>query len=338
MLHRSARRTTLAVAAIAAAAALALTGCSTAASPSGSTDSAAPADLIKVNFGLGYTPGAWDMGEYAAQQLGYFKDAGLDVTITPTAGSAAGVQLLEAGSLDIGKVAMPNVMESDASGGTEVMVASWLQSSGAGIIAKPTIKTLQDLQNTTVVGSAYDYAYQLLPAFEAKAGITLKTNTVDASLIPGGIISGQADALTDSGWGGLPEVQVANVPYTWFPFSDYGADPIGPGYVTTQAYLDKNKDVVQKFVTAALKGWQYVYDNPDAAAKLLVNVIPAMDEPTLLATAKVTPNYAHTDASKTLPLGEIAPDDVTRTSDLLQSVGLIKQAADPSKVFQDIFK
>jgi NitT/TauT family transport system substrate-binding protein len=335
MIHNTTQRATAAFAVIVAAG-LALAGCS---STAGSTaDSKTPAHLVHVKFGLGYTPGAWDMGEYAAQKLGYFKSAGLDVTISPTQGSAAGVQLLEAGSLDIAKVAMPNVMESDEKGGSEVMVASWLQSSGAGIIAKPSIKTPQQLQNTTVVGSAYDFAYQLLPAYEAKAHLTLKTTTVDSSLIPGGIISGQADALTDSGWAGLPEVQVAGVKYTWFPFSKYGADPIGPGYVTTQSYLGQNKAVVKKFVTAALKGWQYVYDNPKAAAKLLDGVIPDIKEADLEATAKVTPNYAHTTASKGMPLGEIAPADITRTSQLLQSVGLLKQPADTSKVFYNILK
>ncbi len=339
MFHGLARRATIAIAAVAVAG-LALTGCSSASTtPSGdSSGSAAPADLTKVNFVLGFTAGAWDAGEYVALANGYFKDAGLDVTITEGKGSTSNIQLLEAGTVDIAKIAMSSVVVADEQGGDVKMVSSHMQHSGAGVMAKPELKTVADLNGKSYATSAYDFGGQLLPAFEAQTGITMNVSPVDSSAIPQILVSGQTDAMSGTGWAEVPELQAEGIDFSWFPYADYGVDPLGVGYVTSSGYLSAHEDVVKAFTEAALKGWQYVYDNPDQAAQIVTEQVPGIDLTVAQDTTKVMEGFAHTDASKDMPLGEIAPSDITATVDLMQKYGLITSTVTPDQVYSDILK
>src|SRR5690606_22094892 len=58
-------------------------------------------DLTAVTFALDWAPNTNHIGVYVADALGYFEEAGLDVTILPY-GSASSPQLVSAGEADFG--------------------------------------------------------------------------------------------------------------------------------------------------------------------------------------------------------------------------------------------
>src|SRR5690625_2322462 len=112
---------------LAAAAVLAVAGCTTAvqpaadssSSPQKPSDSAAAgsseqhaagddAALAEVSFALDWAPNTNHVGVYVAQELGYFTEAGLDVTILPY-GSTTVAQLVSAGQADFGIAGQSNV-------------------------------------------------------------------------------------------------------------------------------------------------------------------------------------------------------------------------------------
>ena len=71
------------------------------ASSTGTENGSAGEDLKKVTLLLDWTPNTNHTGIYAAQELGYFAEAGLDVDIEMPAGGTA-TQLVGAGKGDFG--------------------------------------------------------------------------------------------------------------------------------------------------------------------------------------------------------------------------------------------
>lgn len=328
------RRMTVALAAVAVAG-LTLSGCAGNAAPEPTSTNDVPVELIPVEFKLGFTAGSWDAGEYVALANGYFEEEGLDVTLTEGQGSTANIQLLEGGQIDIAKVALSSVVTAVSQGGTVKMVSAHIQRQGSGVVADPSFTSVNDLDGATYAGVVYDFGTQLLPAFEAAAGVKLNVQMVDASAIPQIFVSGQTQGMTSQAWAENIQLDVHGVDYSFWPYSDFGVDPVGVGYVTSSAYLDAHADIVERFVRAALKGWQFVYDHPEDAAQIVVAAVPAIDPAIASGTTKVMVDFSHTTDSEGLPLGEVAASDVERTIKLLLDTGLITEAPAPADVYSN---
>lgn len=73
------------------------------------------ADLRPVSFALDWAPNTNHVGVYVAEELGYFTDAGLEVTILPYASTPA-VQLVSAGEADFGIGGQASVQMARTSG------------------------------------------------------------------------------------------------------------------------------------------------------------------------------------------------------------------------------
>lgn len=56
--------------------------------------------------------------------------------------------------------------------------------------------------------------------------------------------------------------------------STYGVDFYGDSIVTSQKLVDRDPDLVQRFVAASLKGWQYALDNSDEIADRISAELP----------------------------------------------------------------
>jgi ABC-type nitrate/sulfonate/bicarbonate transport system substrate-binding protein len=69
--------------------------------------SAQDRSLTKVIFSLDFIPLGRHAPWYAAIAEGYFKDAGLDVSIIPGQGGAQVIQAVEAGTADLGFMGVP---------------------------------------------------------------------------------------------------------------------------------------------------------------------------------------------------------------------------------------
>lgn len=321
----SSRRSVTVAAAVISIGGLLLAGC--AGNPGG--DSPENKELTPVSFRLGFTGGGWDVGEYVALERGYFEEEGLDVTISEGKGSADNLQLLEAGQLDIAKVSLSSVVMADSNGGTSKLVSSHVQIDGSGIIADPSFTSVSDLDGASYAGLAFDFSTQMLPAFERAAGIKLNAQMVDPAGIPSLFLAGKVQSTLAYGWAEKIALEVKGEEFSYFPYADQGITTVGVGYAVSGKFLEEKPEIVQAFVKAALRGWQDVYDDPEETAKILNAQFPLVDIETAVATAKAMESFAHTEASKKLPLGEVTQDDIVSTIDIMVQTGLIDEAKAP---------
>jgi ABC-type nitrate/sulfonate/bicarbonate transport system substrate-binding protein len=111
-----------------------------------------------ISFMLDWTPNTNHVGIYAAQSLGYYKDAGVSVNILPTAQAGAETSV-ENGVADVGFTTLSNVAAFDAQGGSLRYVFDLTQKSVArwcSLASRTDIKTPKDFDGKTFVsfGSA----------------------------------------------------------------------------------------------------------------------------------------------------------------------------------------
>ena len=66
--------------------------------------------LEKIDFVLNWVPGGDHVPYYYAKQMGWYKDAGIDLNIEPGKGSAVAVQKVGAGVNQIGLADMANAL------------------------------------------------------------------------------------------------------------------------------------------------------------------------------------------------------------------------------------
>ena len=140
--------------------------------------------LNEVTHSIFYAP------LYAAYNLGYFEDEGLEVTIESATGSDASMTALLSGSADIVLVGPETVVYSQGTQDSPVIFGQLTQKDGSFFVSKDNIEefTLDMLRGTTIIGGRQGgMPAMTLEYIIRKAGMTIGTDTA----------SGQVNLRTD---------------------------------------------------------------------------------------------------------------------------------------------
>src|SRR5438128_6635289 len=86
--------------------------------------------LTKVRFQLQWVAQSQFAGYYAALDQGYYKDAGLDVSLLLGGPNINNVQVVATGGADIGTAWLPNMLQSREGGTDLISIAQIFQRSG----------------------------------------------------------------------------------------------------------------------------------------------------------------------------------------------------------------
>ena len=211
---------------------------------------------VALNVGVFPTEGAAEA--YYAQQLGYFKDAGIDVTLTPIASASAIATAVSSGSLDIGFGSAIPLAAARARGiGFRIISPAvvFANENGAMAIAVAKDSTLQkasDLNGTTIgVNGIKEFSDYAALAWIDKNGGDIKN--VKVAEIP---FAEMASALKT---GRISAAAMAE-PYVSSSRADvhilgYPLQAVAPKFSMTvwfssDAWLQKNPDVAKRFQTA----------------------------------------------------------------------------------------
>ncbi|EHQ87510.1 ABC transporter substrate-binding protein [Desulfosporosinus youngiae] len=258
---------------------LGLTGCAQT-----GTDKPTDQAVEKITFVLDWTPNTNHTGVYAAKELGYFQDAGLEVDIIqPPEGGA--LPLVAAGKAEFTVSFQEEIAAAITSNNPldVIAVGTILQHNTSGIISlkKDDILSPKDMENKV-------YATWDTPVEKAilKQVITKDGGNYDnVKMIPNTVtdiisaLQSNVDAVwIFYGWDGVA-TKVKGLDTNFFAFKDI--DPVldfyTPVIAASQTYLNQNGDTAKKFLAAVAKGYEYAIANPEEAAKILVKNAPEVD-------------------------------------------------------------
>ncbi|TCL87319.1 NitT/TauT family transport system substrate-binding protein [Curtobacterium sp. PhB142] len=344
-------RTKAALAALATAVvALALTGCSTGSSAgtTSSEGSAISAERCKENKDAGkitylsgyqYQSSASILEYIAADELGYFKDLCLDVTLKPGSGDTAqNTKLLASGQATVSAVAEQDLIQARANGIDITGISSY---SNAGLDVLMTNKDITKLPQLDgqVVGHK-GYVPASVRAMMEKAGVewdslTLVKEGYDPSVLPRkqnglealtGFVSNEPNLLKAAG----DDVTV------WQPV-DYDIPSSIGAMAVNPAFAKAHPTAVEDVLRAALHAYDFCSAS-EAKTKQCVGYAAKLSGATY-DTAQNTKIW--TTETKVIadnptpdqPLGGIDPENVTKLVDMLHQFDIVKSSvtADDAK-------
>ncbi|MCA1992719.1 MAG: ABC transporter substrate-binding protein [Coleofasciculus sp. S288] len=251
---------------------------STSASPTAS--STASDNLTKVTYGTNWFAQAEHGGFYQAVATGIYKEHGLDVTIKMGGPQVNGTQLLMGGAVDFfmgyGADAIKAVEEEIP----KVTVAAIFQKDPQVLIAHPGIgnDSLEKLKGKPIlVSAAANTTYW--PFLKAKYGFTDAQKRpynfnpgpflADKNAAQQGYVTSEPLAIKKQG--GFDPVVIL--------LADHGYTPYSTTIETRKELIDKNPDLVQRFVDASIKGWySYLEGDPTPANELIKKDNPEMTD------------------------------------------------------------
>ncbi|MBX3453204.1 ABC transporter substrate-binding protein [Ferrovibrio sp.] len=215
-----------------------------------------------------------------AEQKGYYKAEGLDVTLDAGQGSAGALQRVATGAYEMGFADINALIEYNVKNADKqvkaVMMAYDAPPFGAYALKSSGIKTPKDMEGKKLGAPVFDASFKLFPAFAAKTGIDLKKVT-NINLAPPlrepSLKNGSVDFITGHFFSSLLDLKKIGVDpndVQVFFYSDFGMDFYGNAVIASPSFMAANPNAVKGFVKATIKAWQEIAKDPkigSAAAK-----------------------------------------------------------------------
>lgn len=272
-----------------------LTACGGSAAPTSPSPSAparasspvASSTLTKVN--ASYTAASSSsVPEWVAKGAGYFAKQGLDVDL-PFVSPATLTAGLLSGAVDVGYGSPGSVAAADVHGGDLVIVGATYEGSLFSVVARPDIKSLQDLRGKKVAatqrGATTDFLIRRLAQQQGFGPSDLNVIYIpeQATQIPA-LVSGALDAavLTEP----LTSKATAQGMHVLFGPDSKGANQFVSMSVVSakRTYVATHRDLLKRFLMANIEATHLIKTKPDEAAKY-VGPYLKLDDPALVQTS-----------------------------------------------------
>ncbi|MBA2176359.1 ABC transporter substrate-binding protein [Halobacillus locisalis] len=272
--------------------ALSLAACSN--SEGASTDAQETKDVKLV---LDWTPNTNHTGLYVAKAKGYFEEQGLDVEIM-LPGEAGADQLVASGQADFGISAQETLTEARIQDIPVVSIGAIIQHNTSGF-ASPKDKDITspaDYEGKTYGGWG-------APVEKAVLDSLMKKEDADVEKVD--IVNmGNSDFFTAVerdidfawiyyGWTGV-EAELRGQELNMQYLTDYSEklDYYTPVITTNETMVEEDSEIVQSFMAAATKGYQFAIDHPQEAADHLIEAVPDLDPELVRASQEwLSPKY-----------------------------------------------
>jgi NitT/TauT family transport system substrate-binding protein len=212
---------------------------------------------------------------YVAQQKGWYKEAGLNVTIRPGRGTADSIKTVGSGNAQFGFPDFGATAKAVAERIPITAVAAYLQNVPGGVIsfAGNPIHEPKDLPGKSLAVASFGASVILFPA-------VLKRNRIDPALVKQieynfgamvpSFLTGKVDATIGFYFGeylaAVTETKGTDRKVLFMAFSDFGIHAYGNGLVVNNDFMRAEPDAVRGFVQATMKGIRYTVDHIDEAA------------------------------------------------------------------------
>lgn len=231
---------------------------------------------VAVSLRLPWFAGAQFAGSYVAQEKGFFAEEGLDVTINPGGFDVNSITLVAAGTDTFGLHDTNSLVFAAVEEIPLITVATFLQKHPGAVmaLADSGFETLDDLVGARI-GFQEGGPWMLTQAMLVKNGIdpdSLEQVTIGFDLTP--LFEGQIDLQTVFATNEPIIAETQGFETTVFVPYDYGVETSANALFTTDRYFEENPDVVCSMVRAMARGWEYVFENPDEAAEIVVAADP----------------------------------------------------------------
>jgi NitT/TauT family transport system substrate-binding protein len=246
----------------------------------GCNRSATPSQPTMLNVGLGYIPSVQFAPFYFAQQAGYYRDAGLEVTFENKIDPDL-ITLVGQGSLDLGVADGTSVIPAVSQGIPIRYVATIYGTFPSIVFAKETsgIESAADLRGKTIgIPGKYGSSWIMLQALLNSGGLTVDDVTVTEYPDFGQGVAVQQDAVdAATGFANNEPVQLelTGNPSVVLHVDDVVALP-GPGLIAGATTIDTKASAIAAFIAATLRAMTEIAATPSIGLDATIAAVPEL--------------------------------------------------------------
>ena len=257
--------------------------------------SAAPkqAKLTNVTLQLKWVPQAQFAGYYAALDMGFYKQAGLNVTIKPGGPDIIPEQVVASGQAQFGLDWLPSLLAARDKGTDLVNIAQVFARSGMTQLTWKSsgITTIAGMKDKKVANWLGGNQYELFAALtkagmnpEKNEGVTIVQQPFDMNLF----LNKQVDSASAMTYNELAQVLETKDPSTGklYQLSDLnvikmqsvGTGMLEDGIFSTGSWLKSpaNQAIAVKFIGASLAGWIWCRDHQAQCVQFTLKAGPTL--------------------------------------------------------------
>ncbi|WP_251353303.1 ABC transporter substrate-binding protein [Hominisplanchenecus murintestinalis] len=310
-----------------------LTGCKTG---KNSSEEMTKVTLNEVAHSIFYAP------QYVAIEEGYFKDAGIDLTLVTGFGADKTMTALVSGEADIGFMGSESSIYAFNEGAEDYAVnfAQLTQRAGNFLVARKEMPdfTWEQLKGTDVLGGRNGGMPEMVFEYILKQqGIDPDSDlsidkSIDFGSTAAAFTGGQGDYTVEFE-PGATTLEQEGVGYVAASLGvDSGYVPY-TAYSAKASYLDEHPEVIQKFTDALQRGMDYVNSHtPEEIAQVIRPQFVETDLDTITAIVR---RYAEQDTWNDTLIFEKASFELLQ--DILESAGELKKRAPYDKLVNTDF-
>ena len=297
--------------------------------------------LKKITFVPHWVPQAQFAGFYVANDLGFYKKHGIDLTIITGGPKVSSSTLLEEGKVDFGLMWLSNAVQLKARKARIVNIAQLVNRSALMLVSKKSsgIKTPLDMEGKKIGIWGGDFQIQPM-AFFKKYKLNVRTimqgNSINLFFFDGIDVTtamwyNEYHTIINSGFN-KDELNT-------FFFSDYGLNFPEEGIYCSEDFYNNNPEICKSFVQATFEGWKYSFEHPEEAVGIILKHIKKANLPVnkahqqwMLQRMKdlIFPN------KKMEQFENLAKENYMLVADKLKEGGLIKEIPAYDKLYKPV--
>ena len=269
---------------------------------------------------------------HVAQYNGWFEEAGFEVLpVFQVYSSGAGIaSALARGDIQVGYLGLTAAITTYARG-VPIKIISGVHKYGYGLVVKPEIKSISDLRGKTIgslrEGTVTDILLELMKEKYQLDGLTIKRlSPADAVLA---LIAGSLDAAF------IPEQHASVAEANGFPML-LKSQELWPGMqgdvlVVNTELLENSPELVARLMEITQRATDWVNENPDEAAEVMVQQLQIAGEEigsggaSVGLTMQVTPEIMALSMERAVYSTSIDPQIVQNTIDFMVELGYIEE-------------
>jgi NitT/TauT family transport system substrate-binding protein len=299
----------------------------------------------RLTFQFAWIPYGKYAGFYLARDLGYYDDAGLDVTFIRGFGMNESLKTLTSGQVQLAEVNQMGSIGGRARGVPVREVAMFHDKAMEVFycLAKHGIRTPKDLEGKSIGGPQGAGARTLFPAFAAINGIdatrvTFVDMTPDA-MVPAvmtGRVHCASNFVTER-----PTYEKAAAQsgegITGIVYSEWGLDLHANSLVATDETINTRPDLVKRFVRATVRGWAAGIERPDDAVKAFVKAYPEANPDLVREHWRIAVDHLLTPPAFEHGLGWIDPVRKKKTIDVYTKYRIVPREVGVEEIMTNEF-
>ncbi len=297
---------------------------------------AGTAPLKKVRFQLDWYPQAETGGYYYALVHGYYKDAGLDVTIVPASPGMSQTAAVAEGDEDISMAPGDQILIDRSKGLPLVAIMTTMQHDPKAVMVhdESPVKDFPDLQGHAMAvapGTSWflyiTKKYHLTRIRELRLNFGVANFLHDPNYIQESFVTSEPFFCQQHG------VKVRSL-----LVKDTGCDPYRVAF-TSDKFIASDPGAIQGFVTASIKGWKQYLVDPASTDEEIKRRNPQMTQAQLDYSRQklIEYHFVDGDASKGEAVGKIDPARFTSQYKILRDLNVIPADYDYTQAFTTRF-